>query len=205
MSIQNAMTVMPVKAATKHSAGSAFQSSVRESSPQATTKHYCSQLESSAEQRSGTNNFSPPTPVQETMSQDHLPNDTDFIQRFVSFLNGLDMRERLIIQLRFGLDGCRPRTLDEVSHMIHRTRERVRQLQNQALAKLRAKLEGNQKDSEAIAECYWASEPERKIECYWVFLNDGQKLRFEDKKQYRDFILEHQKDVLYSEVEFKNI
>ncbi len=74
------------------------------------------------------------------MMPDRIVGDEESVQRLFSLLGELDTRERQIIQLRFGLDGRRPKTLEEVSQMIHRTRERVRQLQNQALAKLRAKL-----------------------------------------------------------------
>ena len=74
------------------------------------------------------------------MTPDRILGDEESIQRLLSLLSELDERERQILQLRFGLDGRRPKTLDEVSQLIHRTRERVRQLQNQALAKLRAKL-----------------------------------------------------------------
>ena len=74
------------------------------------------------------------------MTPDRILGDEESIQRLISLLSELDDRERQILQLRFGLDGRRPKTLDEVSQLIHRTRERVRQLQNQALAKLRAKL-----------------------------------------------------------------
>ena len=74
------------------------------------------------------------------MMPDRIVGDEESVQRLFSLLGELDARERQIIQLRFGLDGRRPKTLEEVSQMIHRTRERVRQLQNQALAKLRAKL-----------------------------------------------------------------
>ena len=42
--------------------------------------------------------------------------------------------------MRFGLEGHRPKTLEEVSQEIGRTRERVRQIQNQALSKLRSML-----------------------------------------------------------------
>jgi len=42
--------------------------------------------------------------------------------------------------MRFGLDGNKPRTLEEVSQEIGRTRERVRQIQNQALTKLKSLL-----------------------------------------------------------------
>ena len=52
----------------------------------------------------------------------------------------LDSRERQILTMRFGLDGRPPMTLEQVSAAIGRTRERVRQLQNNALKKLREKL-----------------------------------------------------------------
>ena len=47
------------------------------------------------------------------------------------------------LTLRFGLNGDRAKTLEEVSQSIGRTRERVRQIQNQALDKLRNMLEAD--------------------------------------------------------------
>ena len=41
-------------------------------------------------------------------------------------------------ELRYGLDGKRPRTLDEVGRTFNVTRERIRQIENQGLKKLRA-------------------------------------------------------------------
>jgi RNA polymerase primary sigma factor len=52
----------------------------------------------------------------------------------------LNDRERKIIFQRFGLDGDKPRTLEEVGRKFGVTRERIRQLQNIALAKLRQAL-----------------------------------------------------------------
>jgi len=49
----------------------------------------------------------------------------------------LDQREREILQLRFGLDCGQPRTLDEVGAHFHLTRERIRQIEARAMAKLR--------------------------------------------------------------------
>ena len=49
----------------------------------------------------------------------------------------LRAREREILTLRFGLDGGEPRTLDQVGHHFHLTRERIRQLQARAMSKLR--------------------------------------------------------------------
>src|SRR5260221_9935550 len=55
-------------------------------------------------------------------------------------LEVLDDRERKIILQRFGLDGGKPKTLEEVGKKFGVTRERIRQLQNIALAKLRRAL-----------------------------------------------------------------
>lgn len=52
----------------------------------------------------------------------------------------LDSREKRIISQRFGLDGGKPKTLEDVGKHFGITRERIRQLQNIALAKLRHAL-----------------------------------------------------------------
>lgn len=51
-------------------------------------------------------------------------------------LDGLPARESRILRLRYGLDGAPPRTLDEVRNELGVSRERVRQLQEQALRRL---------------------------------------------------------------------
>jgi RNA polymerase primary sigma factor len=50
----------------------------------------------------------------------------------------LSHRERRVLELRYGLDGQHPRTLDEVGRTFNVTRERIRQIENQSLKKLRA-------------------------------------------------------------------
>jgi DNA-directed RNA polymerase sigma subunit (sigma70/sigma32) len=55
-------------------------------------------------------------------------------------LDVLDEREMTIISQRFGLDGGQPRTLANVAKDFDISRERIRQLQNSALAKLRRAL-----------------------------------------------------------------
>jgi RNA polymerase primary sigma factor len=55
-------------------------------------------------------------------------------------LTQLDERERKIIGARFGLDGNDPITLEEVGVKFGVTRERIRQLQNIALSKMRKAL-----------------------------------------------------------------
>ena len=54
------------------------------------------------------------------------------------WLGTLEKREAEILTMRFGLDGHSPRSLDEIGEAVHVTRERVRQIQVQALQKLRA-------------------------------------------------------------------
>ncbi len=53
----------------------------------------------------------------------------------------LDEREATILRYRFGLDGGSEKTLEEVGQKFGVTRERVRQIQNIALAKLRKMIE----------------------------------------------------------------
>ena len=53
----------------------------------------------------------------------------------------LDSREATILRYRFGLDGGTEKTLEEVGQKFGVTRERVRQIQNIALAKLRKMIE----------------------------------------------------------------
>jgi RNA polymerase primary sigma factor len=71
---------------------------------------------------------------------DEIIGEQETFERLISLVKQLDERERTIIVARFGLDGKPPRTLDEVSSKLGRTRERVRQIQNQALNKLKAML-----------------------------------------------------------------
>ena len=53
-------------------------------------------------------------------------------------LNTLPYRERKVIELRFGLKGEHPRTLEEVARRFGVTRERIRQIEAKALSKLQA-------------------------------------------------------------------
>ena len=71
---------------------------------------------------------------------DRILSDVESVKRLISLLSELEVRERMILTMRFGLDGKRPKTLEEVSQEIGRTRERVRQIQNQALSKLQMLL-----------------------------------------------------------------
>jgi len=56
-------------------------------------------------------------------------------------LQTLSLRERRVLEMRYGLGGQHPRTLDEVGRTFNVTRERVRQIENQCLKKLQALAE----------------------------------------------------------------
>jgi RNA polymerase primary sigma factor len=58
-------------------------------------------------------------------------------EQLAQTLSSLSARERRIIEMRFGLDGEGCRTLEEVGTELGFTRERIRQLEREALAKLR--------------------------------------------------------------------
>jgi RNA polymerase primary sigma factor len=62
-------------------------------------------------------------------------------ETLVRLLGTLSHRERSVLELRYGLDGRHPRTLDEVGRTFNVTRERIRQIENQSLKKLRALAE----------------------------------------------------------------
>jgi RNA polymerase primary sigma factor len=65
--------------------------------------------------------------------------DTTLRQELLrDILGTLSHRERRVLELRYGLDGEQPRTLDEVGRAFNVTRERIRQIENQSLKKLRA-------------------------------------------------------------------
>jgi RNA polymerase primary sigma factor len=66
-----------------------------------------------------------------------LLRDKTLRQEVRDIVDELDPREAEILMLRFGLDGSKPKTLEEVGSKFKVTRERVRQIQNIALAKLR--------------------------------------------------------------------
>jgi RNA polymerase primary sigma factor len=59
----------------------------------------------------------------------------------LEMIDELDERERSILVARFGLDGAKPLTLEVIGLKLKVTRERIRQIQNLALRKIRAMLQ----------------------------------------------------------------
>jgi RNA polymerase primary sigma factor len=66
-------------------------------------------------------------------------------QDITALLHKLDEREQLILRHRFALDGGKEQTLEEIGANLGVTRERVRQVQNIALRKLRKMMEKQEK------------------------------------------------------------
>lgn len=66
----------------------------------------------------------------------------DNLVHVLRMLETMDSREATILRMRFGLDDNQPRTLKEIGEQLGLTRERVRQIETEALAKLNAGLQG---------------------------------------------------------------
>lgn len=71
------------------------------------------------------------------------------LSRLSCLMETLDARETIILRERFGLDGSQEKTLEEIGQQFGLTRERIRQLQNSALNKLRRMLEHQSRLPEA--------------------------------------------------------
>jgi RNA polymerase primary sigma factor len=62
--------------------------------------------------------------------------DHDVLRTALELLSELDPREATVLKMRFGLDDCPPHTLKEIGAELGLTRERVRQIETEALAQL---------------------------------------------------------------------
>lgn len=69
--------------------------------------------------------------------------ETDDLKHVLVLLDKMDPREATVLRMRFGLDQEEPRTLKEIGECLGLTRERVRQIESEALAKLNESLCGD--------------------------------------------------------------
>jgi RNA polymerase primary sigma factor len=87
------------------------------------------------------NNFSDVVQDENATSPYENLEDKTVVNMLQDMVKHLDDREATILRFRFGLDGGSEKTLEEVGEKFGVTRERVRQIQNLALRKLRKMIE----------------------------------------------------------------
>lgn len=75
-----------------------------------------------------------------TPRPDEPMQNADDAENIRGILDMMDSREATILKMRYGLDGTEPMTLKDIGEEIGLTRERVRQIEKEALAKLHATL-----------------------------------------------------------------
>jgi RNA polymerase primary sigma factor len=74
-------------------------------------------------------------------SPDEVLVENDNLEHVMQMLQTMDQREATVLRMRFGLAGHDPRTLKEIGESLGLTRERVRQIETEALRKLAESLE----------------------------------------------------------------
>ncbi|PWB45583.1 MAG: hypothetical protein C3F10_05680 [Dehalococcoidia bacterium] len=113
---------------------------------------------------------------QTTVSPDTAAGHQHLRAKLDDVLAGLTSRERRVIQLRFGLEDGRSRTLEEVGREFGVTRERIRQIEAKALKKLRHPVRANElKDflDDSDANIRWSVGRRSIVAPGWVECSSG--------------------------------
>jgi len=111
--------------------------------------------------------FEDPTPISEIVADEDAPAPSDELVRendlrfLHEVLATLGARESAILAMRFGLGDGSSKTLEEISERFGVSRERVRQIQDRALEKMRDRIGKRDPLSMARSSCQWVSQATR--------------------------------------------
>jgi RNA polymerase primary sigma factor len=83
-------------------------------------------------------------PAENGADLDHAIDMTQWREELTELLSGLSSIEATTLRLRFGLDGAEERTLRDIGGKYNLSRERIRQIQEEALGKLRTAVRRRQ-------------------------------------------------------------
>ena len=78
-----------------------------------------------------------------TKTPDNEMVEADALHHAMDLLGKMDQREASVLRMRFGLDNAEPKTLKEIGECLGLTRERVRQIESEALNKLSVSMQVN--------------------------------------------------------------
>ena len=103
--------------------------------------------------------------------------------------SNLNNREIEVLVQRFGLDGSKPKTLEELGEKYHITKERTRQIEANALRKIR-----NSNYIEALA--IYMNYPEKSLENLKIYQEKYQNVTSRHKSFFRDNLEEEPKEII---------
>ena len=75
---------------------------------------------------------------------DHIVDKMDLKEQLLKVMESLDKREQFVLTKRYGIDGGEPMTLEELGNEMNLSRERVRQIEEKALRKMRNPIRSEQ-------------------------------------------------------------
>ena len=103
-------------------------------------------------------NLDPGTSLLDFISDERIAGPDQGVERsqldemLYSWLKGLKDDQQVVVVRRFGLDNQEPATLEEVAKEINLSKERVRQIQQEALIKLKKYLQSHGLDKDAVLD-----------------------------------------------------